>query len=166
MVAIRCSPTVLSGLAVLFVACPIRAGGITQDDARHLRSVWPLVHVPDPVANRATREALDGAWARLAKPACQTLLTDFTDQNGRVLADRLSAFDVDIQTYLTMVVFIDDTGGPPVRRRAQANLAAGPCVHHGRVHPRGAAHSRSRRESAVFQGNHRTRAGEVLGNVS
>jgi hypothetical protein len=36
-------------------------------------------------------------------------LTDFEDVNGQSLADRLSSLGVDIQRYLTMITFIDDT---------------------------------------------------------
>jgi hypothetical protein len=54
-------------------------------------------------------DTLDKASALLAQPQCQNLLTDFTDGQGRSLADRLVAQDVDLQTYLTLIVFVDDS---------------------------------------------------------
>jgi hypothetical protein len=75
-------------------------------------TMWSRLHVPDPVAGRAAREALNRAWEWLARPRCRTLLTDFSDPTGRPLADRLAGLGIDIQTYLTWVVFIDDTHHP------------------------------------------------------
>ena len=108
MVAVRYARAVQSGFAVLMIVCP--AGMAAPQDGPHsLKPVWPLVHIPDPVANRAARDALDMASAWLAKPACRAVLTDFHDQDGRFLAERLVALHVDLQTYLSMVVFIDGT---------------------------------------------------------
>jgi len=38
---------------------------------------WPLVHIPDPVARRATIEALEAASQRLEDVECRRILTDF-----------------------------------------------------------------------------------------
>src|SRR5256885_13152481 len=95
-------------LWVLFLAFPIVAGS-SQDRSPTSKATWIRVQIPDPVANRATADALDGANALFSRPSCRLLLTDFTDRTGRSLADRLSAFDVDVQTYLTMVLFVDGT---------------------------------------------------------
>jgi hypothetical protein len=73
------------------------------------RDAWPGVHIPDPVARRASRQALDQARRLLGEPRCRSVLTQFEDREGHALADRLETLGVDVQTYLRMVVFIDDT---------------------------------------------------------
>ena len=73
------------------------------------REQWHLIRVPDPLARRATIAALESASALLADAECRRTLTDFDDGNGRSLADRLSSVAVDVQVYLTMVTFIDDS---------------------------------------------------------
>jgi hypothetical protein len=61
------------------------------------------------VARRAAIDALETASARFADAGCQKILTDFEDANGRSLADQLLSLAVDIQGYLTMVTFMDDS---------------------------------------------------------
>ena len=73
------------------------------------RGRWPLVHLPDPVALRATTGALEAAAARLSEADCKEILTDFNDANGRSLASQLSSVAVDIENYLTMITFVDGT---------------------------------------------------------
>ncbi len=70
-------------------------------------AVWQRLHVPDPVASRAAREALDGAQQLLAQPACVAGLSAFRDEDGHPLEERLAALSVDYQTYLGMVYFMD-----------------------------------------------------------
>lgn len=72
------------------------------------RDEW-RVQVPDPVARRASRQALDRARRLLEAPRCRSVLTQFADREGHALADRLETLGVDVQTYLTMIVFIDDS---------------------------------------------------------
>lgn len=81
-------------------------------EPRHTRptnhpGTWRRLHVPDPVASRAARQALDAAHELLSQPACVEGLSTFRDQSGRSLNERLSDFSVDFQAYLEMVVFID-----------------------------------------------------------
>jgi hypothetical protein len=69
---------------------------------------WPRGHVPDPIGRRVASDALDLAAQKLTQPACANdLLTTFTDQSGRPLSVRLGELSLDVQTYLTMVAFID-----------------------------------------------------------
>jgi hypothetical protein len=70
---------------------------------------WHLVRIPDPLARLATVTALEEASARFANVGCRNLLTDFEDRDGRSLAERLAELGVDIQPYLAMVTFLDDT---------------------------------------------------------
>ena len=69
---------------------------------------WPLVHIPDPVARRVTIQALEAAFERLDSEQCRQILTDFPEQD-HLLTDTLFVLAVDIRTYLTMLVFIDDS---------------------------------------------------------
>ena len=77
--------------------------------AQGQRGPWPLVHVADPVARQATTGALEAVAGRLAQDACREILTDFTDASGRSLASQLSSVATDIDTYLTMITFVDGT---------------------------------------------------------
>jgi hypothetical protein len=72
------------------------------------QNVWARIQIPDRVTAHLTRQALDRAWSLLAKPRCRSLLTEFADREHRPLSARLAALGVDVQTYLTLVVFIDD----------------------------------------------------------
>jgi hypothetical protein len=73
------------------------------------REPWHLIRIPDPLARRATIAALEAASAQLADEDCRKILTDFNDGNGQSLADRLSSVADNVQVYLTMVTFIDDS---------------------------------------------------------
>ncbi len=73
------------------------------------RKNWPLVHIPDPVARQATIQALEAASGRLARDECRRILIDFPEQGGRRLSDVLVALSVDLRTYPTMLVFMDDS---------------------------------------------------------
>jgi hypothetical protein len=86
-----------------------RESAPTTSEKAVRREPWHLVRIPDPLARRATIEALESASAQLTDADCRKILTDFDDGNGRSLADRLSAVAVDIHVYLTMVTFIDDS---------------------------------------------------------
>jgi hypothetical protein len=74
---------------------------------------WQRLQLADPVARHVARNALDLAWQRLGQPACRAVLSGFTDSSGRPLEHKLAALSVDVQTYLTMLVFIDGTRERP-----------------------------------------------------
>ena len=76
-------------------------------------TAWPRLHLADPIAHLAARKALDLAWERLGEPGCGTVLDGFTDRSGQPLVERLRALSADLQTYLTMVVFIDGSRERP-----------------------------------------------------
>lgn len=95
---------------------------------------WPRLHIPDPVGRHAARKALDLAWERLAHADCAAVARAFTDRAGNPLEDRLRALDVDLQAYLSMVVFIDGSGETPCRTGVLAFTAPGSrvvriCIH-------------------------------------
>jgi hypothetical protein len=56
--------------------------------------------------------ARQGAIARLRTPACQALLTDFKDAQGRTLRENLEAFGVAADGYLAMIPFLDGSHLP------------------------------------------------------
>jgi hypothetical protein len=70
---------------------------------------WHLVRIPDPVARAAAIAALESAAERLIDVDCRKVLSDFANRSGQSLADQLSSLRVDIQTYVRMVTFIDDS---------------------------------------------------------
>jgi hypothetical protein len=74
---------------------------------------WPRLQLADPVARQMARAALDLAWQRLGQPGCGAVLNGFNDPSGRPLDRRLATLSVDVQTYLTMLVFIDGTRERP-----------------------------------------------------
>lgn len=70
---------------------------------------WPRVQVPDPVGRYVMTQVLDKASALLAEPGCGAVLTDFVDQRGKPLVESLVTHDVDIQTYVATILFVDDS---------------------------------------------------------
>ena len=70
---------------------------------------WQLVRIPDPVARAAAIAALESAAGRLVDGECRKVLSDFANGRGQTLADHLSSLQVDIQSYVRMVTFIDDS---------------------------------------------------------
>ena len=73
------------------------------------RNQWHLIRIPDPVARDAAISALESAAARFEDSDCLKVLADFQTINGLTPADQLAAWGIDIQSYLTMVTFIDDS---------------------------------------------------------
>ena len=111
MVAVTSWRIGISVVGILFSTVGLSSGA-GGPEARQAKATWPLVHVPDPIANYLMGEVLEKASGLLAEPGCGSVLTDFRDQQGKPLADRLVALDVDVRTYLTMIVFIDDSRHP------------------------------------------------------
>jgi hypothetical protein len=66
-----------------------------------------LVRIPDPLARRVTLAALNAAVARVEGAGCSQILLDFSDGEGRPLADRLTALGMDFDQYVGMLVFYD-----------------------------------------------------------
>lgn len=64
----------------------------------------------------AVRTALLGASQRLASPACQRVLGDFLDPEGRALSARLEEAGLTPQEQLRRVVFADGAGQAACRR--------------------------------------------------
>jgi hypothetical protein len=73
------------------------------------RTSWPLIRIPDPVARATAIAGLESASESLVNGDCGKVLTDYETERGQTLADRLSSLEVDIQTYVRMVTFVDDS---------------------------------------------------------
>ena len=61
--------------------------------------------------------ALNGAQRKLRDPECQRLLTDFTDGEGRTLAESLARFGTEPADYLTTITIRDGADGASLCRR-------------------------------------------------
>ncbi len=133
--------SVFSGIALLLF-CGIVHGqapmpatalwqGVPTEEA-HERVGRPLwrVQMSDPIRANLVRRILDEASRLLLDPECRALLDEFQDQRGRTLAERLHAFGVDIQTYLSWIVFTDNMGPRACVRDALAVTMPGSRVVH------------------------------------
>jgi len=69
----------------------------------------------------AVRRAVEGAAARLARPGCQDLFADFTDEGGQRLSTTLAASGKSTTEALSVLRFFDDGAAP--RCRAGTTLA-------------------------------------------
>jgi hypothetical protein len=58
----------------------------------------------------ALRDAVRGAQRRLANPACQQILSDFSDASGRTLRANLDALGQTPEGYLDLLLFYDAAG--------------------------------------------------------
>jgi hypothetical protein len=97
------------GTAAQGQAAPPETGPKAATGAASRTKPWHLVRIPDPLARRATVTALEEASARFGNVECRNVLTDFEDRDGRSLAERLAELGVDIQRYVAMVTFLDDS---------------------------------------------------------
>jgi hypothetical protein len=68
------------------------------------------VRVPHNDVAQAVKRALAGADRLLAEPACQEVLTDFSDASGRTLKEALDGSDASARGYLRWIVFADGRG--------------------------------------------------------
>jgi hypothetical protein len=73
---------------------------------------WSRVYIRDAFTGDAARSALQAASKRLAKPACQSVLSEFRDERGRPLTEKLRDLGTSPQAYLRLVVFFDGGGSP------------------------------------------------------
>src|SRR5262245_49542708 len=129
----RCRPLVAVLLLTLPTAATSRGYGRSQQTAESSNwsaagdkeaRKWRVV-VTDPLLGSVTRKALDSAATWLESPSCASVLTDFNDPMGHSLAERLAPMEMDVRTYLTFVLFIDDTRSPSCREGVVAIAAPG-----------------------------------------
>jgi hypothetical protein len=103
-------------LGVLALGAGVAAGPIGAADRGEIlpRARARLAGVAD---TETLRRAVSGAAARLHGPSCQKLLTEFEDEEGRPLADRLSSLGKSADRYLDEVVFVDGASVAKCHRR-------------------------------------------------
>ena len=75
-------------------------------------SRWSRIYIRDAYVRDAVVRSLDGAaeWLKVAK--CQSLLSEFADQHGRPLKERLAELNVALPGYLAILVFEDGETRP------------------------------------------------------
>jgi hypothetical protein len=67
----------------------------------------PRLLIKDIFTRDAARRALFGAFEWLAKPKCQAIFSEFRDERGRPLTDKLGELGADPPSYLGLVLFRD-----------------------------------------------------------
>lgn len=68
---------------------------------------WPHVIIKDVYTRDAAKRSLSRAHAWLAKPACQSLFSEFHDERGLPLTEKLRDLSATPQSYLQLVYFLD-----------------------------------------------------------
>ena len=86
---------------------------------------WPKVSLQDPLAVLRMRRLLDEALIWLAVEECDSILSDFTDGQGRTLRDNLEALASSIEQYMALLYFRDGSGSDWCARGAFAVTARG-----------------------------------------
>jgi hypothetical protein len=79
---------------------------------------WPGIHFPNQVTRINVHWALAGASVWLQKPGCRGVLTEFTDQDGVPLNEKLARVSLDEVAYLRTILFRDGSRMPPCQRAA------------------------------------------------
>jgi hypothetical protein len=90
-----------------------------------VRTWWPKVSLHDPLAALRMRRLLDEALIWLAKEECDSVLGDFTDDQGRTLRDNLEALAPSIEQYMALLYFRDASGSEWCARGAFAVTSPG-----------------------------------------
>lgn len=93
----------------------------------------PRVQLTDGIANTLLTRAVLAAQVRLGRPACQQVLSDFADQAGQSLLDRLKTTDLSAPDYLVQQVWFVD-GDAAARCGQDHNVAAFTVPGHHVVH--------------------------------
>lgn len=78
---------------------------------------WTRVYIDDAFTGDAARKTLRGASERLGTPACQSVFSDFRDERGLPLTERLGELGQTPQGYLRLIVFLDGGGSPQCGKR-------------------------------------------------
>ena len=101
---------------VLFQDTTAQTATPTRDRAPTPESKWSRVYIDDVYVRDAVVRSLDGAaeWLNAAK--CQSLLSEFADQHGRPLHERLAALNMTLATYLGVLIFDDGEARPQCER--------------------------------------------------
>ena len=76
----------------------------------------------------AVRQAAEGAAVRLARPGCQEVLSDFTDQSGQSLSTKLKASGTSPSDALSLLRFFDDRWAPQCRSAQMFTQTGSPLI--------------------------------------
>jgi hypothetical protein len=79
----------------------------------------------NPHDGAAVDRAKAGAALRLHDPECLKVLTDFTDDRGRTLEDRLAQWGMSAADYILSIPFFDGAVAPPCKK-SRVRLATQP----------------------------------------
>ena len=82
----------------------------------HAAQAAVLVGFVDSGTRFAVQRAVDGAVRRLANPACQMVLADFSDPSGQSLAATFAAAGKDPASFFAPVRFVDDRDAAQCRQ--------------------------------------------------
>ena len=92
-------PAVLQVCLLAFTSSAARAEG------------WSRVAVSEPAARSSLHSALDSAVQWWTYSPCRAILTEFLDEHGCPLSEKLAALKTTFETYLQWVVIQDASGG-------------------------------------------------------
>ncbi len=110
---------------------------LAPDRAATPESRWSRVYIDDAYVRDAVVRSLDGAAEWLKAPKCQSLLSEFADQHGRPLRERLATLNMTLAGYLSVLIFEDGEARPQCERpsgtwplRLPATVSCGSAVGH------------------------------------
>ena len=89
---------------------------LAPDRAATRESRWSRVYIDDAYVRDAVVRSLDGATEWLKARKCQSLLSEFADQHGRPLQERLATLNMTLAGYLSVLVFEDGESHPQCER--------------------------------------------------
>lgn len=113
---------------ILMSAMVIPGAATGQSGLRIDHARAPRVHLADPVARGTVTRAVLGAAARLDRPGCQQILTDYRDGAGQLLLVSVDASSRSAAEYLIERVWFvdgDETRHCRLRPETAAFTAAG-----------------------------------------
>ena len=96
-------------LACVAVHCSYGRAAATQCEEGEAGAALPAfrIYIGDARVGSAAIQAVGLASERLATPACRGLLSEFTDDVGRPLADKLTTLRMSAEVYLRVIVLLD-----------------------------------------------------------
>ena len=95
-----------------FLACALLAGILASRASAQTPVLFGFV---EGDTQFAVRRAIEGAAARLARPGCQELVTDFMDAAGQRLSTSLAARGKSPAEAFAVLRFVDDGAAPQCR---------------------------------------------------
>jgi hypothetical protein len=97
---------VAAGIAVMIFTM----GGKSQSSPH--QGSWTRIYIKDAYVRDAVGQALRKAAESLQAPKCQGLLTEFSDQQGRALTERLAELNMSVAEYLVAIIVEDGDRHP------------------------------------------------------